>query len=209
MDVFLAQMECRCNAPVLHISYLISNVLGQRLGKLEFFIICKPEQWTGKSMDYEREGSQGVHVFCEALTLITKHHQPRRGRHLPSEQGLTLWRRALLPWRHRVCVWRHQCPRAPLARTHHAGLRVPLAPIAEGGGQRGGAALVVECGPAVVDGRVDGDGPHARCVAVAVAVIVAAAVARGPHVDAAFAPASLGVGDREGCRVCSGVCLAS
>ena len=32
------------------------------------------------------------------------------------------------------------------------GLGVPLAPIAEGGGQRGGAALIVERGPAVIDG---------------------------------------------------------
>ena len=59
--------------------------------------------------------------------------------------------------------------------------------------------------------RVDGDGPHARCAAVAVevAVLVAAAVARGPHVAAAFAPTALGVGDREGCAGCRGVLLAS
>ena len=90
MDVFLAQMGCRCDAPVRNISYLTSNVLGQHLGKLEFIIICKPEQRTGKSMDHEREGGHGALVFREGSTLITKHYQPRRGVHLPSEQGLTL-----------------------------------------------------------------------------------------------------------------------
>lgn len=83
-------------------------------------------------------------------------------------------------------------------RTHHAGLGVPLPAIAEGGGQGGGAALVVQGGPAVVDGRVDGDGPHAGGVAVTVAVVVAATVPGGPHVDAAFASSALGGGvDRE------------
>lgn len=76
--------------------------------------------------------------------------------------------------------------------THNASLGVPLAAVAEGGRQRGGAALVVQRRAAVVNGRVDGDGPHAGGVAVAVAVVVAAAVARRPHVDAAFAPAALG-----------------
>lgn len=75
--------------------------------------------------------------------------------------------------------------------THNAGLGVPLAAVAEGGGQGGGAALVVQRRAPVVDGRVDGDGPHAGGVAVAVAVVVAAAVPRRPHVDAAFAPAAL------------------
>lgn len=75
--------------------------------------------------------------------------------------------------------------------THNASLGVPLAAVAEGGGQRGGAALVVQRRAAVVDGRVDGDGPHAGGVAVAVAVVVASAIARRPHVDAAFAAAAL------------------
>ena len=66
---------------------------------------------------------------------------------------------------------------APLARTHHTGLGVPLAPVVEGEGQRGGAALVVERGPAIVDGRAEVDRSHARCVAIAVAEVVAAAVA--------------------------------
>lgn len=78
-----------------------------------------------------------------------------------------------------------------LEHTHNAGLRVPLASVAEGGRQRGGAALVVQGGAPVVDGRVDGDGPHARGVAVAVAVVVAAAVSRCPHVDATFSSAPL------------------
>lgn len=75
--------------------------------------------------------------------------------------------------------------------THNASLGVPLATIAEGGRQRGGAALVVQGRASVVDGRVDGDGPHAGSVAVAVAVVVAAAVSRCPHVYAAFASAAL------------------
>lgn len=75
--------------------------------------------------------------------------------------------------------------------THNASLGVPLAAVAEGGCQRGRAALVVQGRSSVVDGRVDGDGPHAGGVAVAVAVVVAAAVSRRPHVDAAFASAAL------------------
>lgn len=75
--------------------------------------------------------------------------------------------------------------------TYHSGLGIPLPSIAEGGGQGGGAALVVQGCPAVVDSRVDGDGPHARGVAIAVAVVIAATVPRGPHIDAAFAPSAL------------------
>lgn len=83
--------------------------------------------------------------------------------------------------------------------THHASLGVPLPAVAEGGGQGGGAALVVQGRPAVVDGRVDGDGPHAGGVAITVAVVVAATVPGGPHIDAAFAASALGEasGDRE------------
>lgn len=44
---------------------------------------------------------------------------------------------------------------------------------------------------AVVDGRVDRYGPHGRCVAVAVAVVIRAAVAARPHVDAAEPAAAL------------------
>lgn len=75
--------------------------------------------------------------------------------------------------------------------THNASLGVPLAAVAEGGRQSGGAALVVQGRASIVDGRVDGDGPHAGGVAVAVAVVVTAAVSRRPHVDAAFASAAL------------------
>lgn len=42
-----------------------------------------------------------------------------------------------------------------------------------------------------IDGRVDGDGPHGGRVAVAVAVVVLAAVAAGPHVDVAETLAAL------------------
>ncbi len=66
-----------------------------------------------------------------------------------------------------------------------------LGAVGEGGGQGGGAALVVVRVLASVDGRVDGDGPHGGGVAVAVAVVVLAAVARGPNVDVAQAVATL------------------
>ena len=74
--------------------------------------------------------------------------------------------------------------------THDARVGV-LGPVAEGGGQGGGAGLVVVSVLAGVDGRVDGDGPHGGGVAVAVAVVVLAAVTRGPHVDVAKAVAAL------------------
>jgi hypothetical protein len=44
---------------------------------------------------------------------------------------------------------------------------------------------------AVVDGRVNRDGPHGGCVAVAIAVVVLAAVAARPHVDVAQSVATL------------------
>ncbi len=70
--------------------------------------------------------------------------------------------------------------------THNASLWVPLASIAERGRQGGGAALVVQGGAPIVDGWVDGDSPHARGIAIAVAVVVATTISRCPHVDAAF-----------------------
>ena len=73
----------------------------------------------------------------------------------------------------------------------HAGLRIGRATVAERGGERGRARLVVQCRAAIVDGRVDRDGPHAGRVAVTVAVVVLAAVAGRPHVYAAEAVAAL------------------
>jgi len=79
-----------------------------------------------------------------------------------------------------------------------AGLGRVRAAVAEGGGERGRAGLVVEGGAAVVCRRVDRDGPHAGRVAVAVAVVVLAAVSRRPHIDTAQAVATLlGLGERE------------
>ena len=63
-----------------------------------------------------------------------------------------------------------------MKHTYNASLWVPLAAVAEGGGQGGGAAFVVQGRASIVDGRVDGDCPHARGVAVAIAVVIAAAV---------------------------------
>ncbi len=78
-----------------------------------------------------------------------------------------------------------------------AGLGGVRAAVAEGGGERGRAGLVVEGGAAVVCRRVDRDGPHAGRVAVAVAVVVRAAVSRRPHVDASQAVAALRDSGRE------------
>ena len=63
--------------------------------------------------------------------------------------------------------------------------------VAKRGGEGGGTRLVVAGCAAVVGGRVDGHGPHAGGVAVAVAVVVGTAVARRPHVDVSFAIATL------------------
>lgn len=82
---------------------------------------------------------------------------------------------------------------AELWPTHHSSLWVPLAAIAECGGQGGGAALVIQGCAAVIDGWVDGDCPHTWSIAIAVAVVIATAVSRGPHIDAAFASTSLNI----------------
>lgn len=65
--------------------------------------------------------------------------------------------------------------------THHSGVGI-LGAITESRGQSARAALVVVGVLTVVDRAVDADGPHARGVAVAVAVVVLAPVARGPDV---------------------------
>lgn len=70
--------------------------------------------------------------------------------------------------------------------THNASLWVPLATVAERGCQRGGAALIVQCGASIIDGWVDGDCPHARGITITVAVVIATTVSWCPHVDAAF-----------------------
>lgn len=101
-----------------------------------------------------------------------------------------------------VCAWCHSTLHSTTSQrvsglTHHSGLGVALSAIAEGGGQGGGATLVIQGRPTVVDGWVDGDGPHAGGIAIAVAVIVAAAVPGGPYVDAAFAASALGEDKRD------------
>ena len=82
--------------------------------------------------------------------------------------------------RRALCV----CVLCGPARTDHPGGGI-LGAVGEGGRDGGRAALVVVGVLAVVDGRVDGDGPHAGCVAVAVAVVVLTTVSRGPDVDVA------------------------
>lgn len=68
----------------------------------------------------------------------------------------------------------------------HASVRV-LRSIAEGRGQGARARLVVVCILAVVDRRIDRNGPHARCIPIAIAVIILATIARCPHIDVAQA----------------------
>lgn len=61
--------------------------------------------------------------------------------------------------------------------THNTSLWVPLAPVAECGCQCGRAALIVQGSAPVIDGRVDGDGPHAGGITIAVAVVIATTIA--------------------------------
>lgn len=75
--------------------------------------------------------------------------------------------------------------------THHACFRVSFTAVAEGGGEGGGAAFIIERGASVIDGRVNRDGPHAGGVSVAVTVVIATTISGGPHIDAAFATSAL------------------
>jgi hypothetical protein len=75
--------------------------------------------------------------------------------------------------------------------THHAGVVTGALAVAEGGGEGGGAALVVARCPPVVGGWVDGHCPHGGGVAVTVTVVVRTAVSRRPHIDVALAVATL------------------
>ena len=77
------------------------------------------------------------------------------------------------------------------ANTHNAGLWVPLASIAERRCQGGGAALIVQGSAPIIDGRVDGDCPHARGITITVAVVIATTISRCPDIDAAFSSTPL------------------
>ena len=72
----------------------------------------------------------------------------------------------------------------------HSGVGVARA-IAEGGGQRARAGLVVVRVLPGVNGGVDGDGPHAGGVAITVAVVVLSTISTGPHIDVTQATATL------------------
>lgn len=74
--------------------------------------------------------------------------------------------------------------------THHSGVGI-LSAITERRSQGARAALVVMGVFSVIDGTVYAHGPHACRVAVAVAVVVLASVARGPHVYVAQALTTL------------------
>lgn len=69
-----------------------------------------------------------------------------------------------------------------------------LGTIAECGGQRGAATLVVVCVLAIVDGAVNRNGPHGGSVAIAIAIILFATIPRCPDIDVAQSIASLQVG---------------
>ena len=85
-----------------------------------------------------------------------------------------------------------QTPTICKSSTDHSGVLVAALAVAERGGERRRAALVVAGRLAVVGGRVDRNGPHAGRVAVTVAVVVVPAVARRPHVDGAETATALG-----------------
>lgn len=77
-------------------------------------------------------------------------------------------------------------------RGGHASVGI-LGPVAERGGQRGAAALVVVGILSVVDGAVNGNSPHRSRIAVAVAIVLLAAIPRCPHIDVAESIAALQV----------------
>ena len=83
----------------------------------------------------------------------------------------------------RTCTYTKLTPWHTHTRTHHAGVLVATLAVAERAGQRARARLVVAGRLTVVRRRVDRDRPHARRVAVTVAVVIGPAVARRPHVD--------------------------
>lgn len=68
-----------------------------------------------------------------------------------------------------------------------------LGTIAERGCQRRAAAFIVMRILAIVDGTVNGYRPHGGGIAIAVAIILLAAIARRPHIDVAQTIASLRV----------------
>lgn len=72
----------------------------------------------------------------------------------------------------------------------HARIRI-LRPVAERTGQCRRAALVVVRILPIIDRTVDRDRPHRCRIAVAVAVVLLAAVARRPHIDVAQPVAAL------------------
>ena len=63
-----------------------------------------------------------------------------------------------------------------------SGFRVS-ASVGESGSQGGGARLIVMSVLTVVDGGVDGDGPHGSGISITVAVVVFSSVTRGPDED--------------------------
>lgn len=90
-------------------------------------------------------------------------------------------------------VYRHLCEihKIKSEHTHNTSLWIPFSPITECGCQSGGAAFIIQSSAPIVDRRVDRDGPHAGGITVTVAVVIAAAIAWCPHVDAAFSSTPL------------------
>ena len=75
--------------------------------------------------------------------------------------------------------------------THHARILEAAFAVTEGGGESGAAGLVIAGRLPIIGGGIDGDCPHAGCVAVTVTVVIRPAVTRRPHVDRALLIATL------------------
>lgn len=74
--------------------------------------------------------------------------------------------------------------------TYHSNIGI-LGTIAERRSQGARTALVVMSVLPIVDGAINTDGPHTGRITVAVAIVLLATVARGPHVDVAQSSSTL------------------
>lgn len=73
---------------------------------------------------------------------------------------------------------------------YHSRIRI-LGTVAKGGSQGTGTAFVVMRILAVINRTVDANGPHARCISVAIAIVLFPAVPRSPNIDIAQSVSAL------------------